>query len=240
MKKGQYSHLVSNKKSRKKSSKSYIYKIFGTLLLAYIIAGAQQTVLASTSTGFNLSDSQNCGGSKSTSSGFVLNDTICETGGGESTSSTYNLSAGASGLNQQDPYISFSLSANSINLGTLSASSIASGSVTTTITTTAQNGYTATITTDGSFRNQSNKDINAVTDGTVTAGSEEYGVRTAGTDGQLNSSDTGISTTPITYASHTAPIEGSITTVTFKASISPTTPSGTFHQQAIFIVTGNF
>ncbi len=210
------------------------------LLIGILLwGGVEYTSAESSSASFNnVSESINCGGAMSSSATFKLMDTTCDQATGSSTSSSFGNSAGFEAM-EDLPRISFTLSGTTISFGTLTTGAVASGSITTNVKTNAVTGYTTTIVADGGFKNPSNDVIDAVSDGTVTAGSEEYGMRTTGADGQFNSTDTGITTTPQIYATNSSPTD-TTTTLTFKAAVSSTTPSGNYAQIVSLVATGRF
>ena len=183
------------------------------------------------------SESLNCGANSMGGTTFRMSGTLCEPA--ESASgTTFSLEGGI--LSMEDiNFISFSITANNISFGTLTTSAVSTGSITSTVATDAPFGYSSQIYTDGTFRNANSDDINAVSDGAVTAGFEEYGIRTSGTDGQLNGADQGISTTPVIYASNPF-ASNQATVVTFKAAVSSNTASGNYHQNAYLIAVGRF
>ena len=133
--------------------------------------------------------------------------------------------------------LSLTLDNSSVSLGTMSLTSVNSASLVATVTTDSLSGYALAISEDGNLRSGSN-DINDVGDGTVTAGSEEYGIRTSGTNGQLNSSDSAINSS-VTVASATAPVENDQTTISFKASVGQSTQAGSYSQAITFTLTVN-
>lgn len=184
-------------------------------------------------------DSINPGGALGNSSNYNLTDTFGEVGTDETTSSTnYRAKVGFEAI-QADQILTASLSKNTINLGVLSPNNVVNDSHTITVTTNG-NGYTTTIISDGNLRTSGSDDINNVSDGTVTAGSEEYGIRTSGDDGQQNSADTSITTTAKNIARRTSAVNSSITTIDYKASVTTSTPFGTYSQIVTFSTTGNF
>jgi hypothetical protein len=104
-------------------------------------------------------------------------------------------------------------------------------------------GLTIKVTSDGALNDASSNTINAVADGTVTAGSEEYGFQITD-DGSANqyagggtfeTSHTAVPTTETTFATTSAIIDG-ITTqadrleVTHYASMSTATVVGAYNQ----------
>jgi len=143
-----------------------------------------------------------------------------------------------------DPTFTFTISKTSIDLGTLSTSSVSSDSYTITTKSNAEDGYATTIVEDGNLRDGSN-DIDD-TSGDVDAGYEEYGIRTSGTDGQYNSTDTAITGTPKVIAQDTSgPIDSQQVTVTHKASIDDgtngtITAPGSYSHTVTLVSTGTF
>lgn len=196
------------------------------------------TSAASSGTNFRTTtETFNCGDAPMSGGSFRMTGSVCEPS--ESASgTTFAMQAGTLALDDTS-FISIAVSSHIINFGVLTTGSVSTDTTTATVGTNAPFGYVAQIYTDGTFRNIHNDTINPVTDGTVTAGSEEYGIRTSGTDGQFNSTDQGISTTPVTFASSTT-ASNNATIITFKAAISGITPAGTYHQIAYLIATGRF
>ena len=188
----------------------------------------------------NWMDSLNFGGEEtSTSTNYKFKDTLGEIGTGRIMSTNY---AGLIGFRQteSDPKMTFAVSSNSVNFGTLSTSSVSSGSITVTSTTNAVDGYVTTIYETENLKTAAGADINDVADGAVTAGSEEYGIRTSGAAGQMNGADTAVTTSVQTVASHASWINGSVVTITFKAAISSITSAGAYTHNVTLISTGRF
>ena len=113
--------------------------------------------------------------------------------------------------------VALSLSSATLALGELSSASVATGSIVTTIT--SEEGYDMSIAEDGDLRDGA-KTIDDVADGTVTAGSEEYGIKATDGDGVL-SQDTAI-TNNLVVASNVGYVKDKATTITFSASIDST------------------
>lgn len=134
------------------------------------------------------------------------------------------------------PSISFSLSNNAASLGALTPSSINTASTTLTVSANALSGYTAYISEDGDLRYNS-RSIADVIDGTVTAGSEEFGLNTGYGDFISDSAITG--GLKIVRSSGAA-VTNENTTATYKASVSNNTPSGFYSQIITYVVVGNF
>jgi hypothetical protein len=185
-------------------------------------------------------DSLNYGGEETSSSAnYKLRDTLGEIGTGILSSPNYRALIGFRRI-EPEPTISFWISKNSIDFGTLSQSSVASDSVTVSTRTNADYGYATTIYEDGNLRTVAGADIDDVADGEVTAGSEEYGIRTSGAHGQMNDADTAITTTPQVVASYSSWINLSTVTITFKVSISALTAAGHYSHIVTLVTTGTF
>lgn len=136
--------------------------------------------------------------------------------------------------------LSFSISNNALDFETLSPSAVSTVNYTVTTSTNADYGYSTTIQEDGNLRKTDGADINDVTDGEVSAGHEEYGIRTSGSQGQMNSQDYAITSSVQTIASYSQPITNSVTTVNHKASIDPQTPAGRYLHIVTLITTARF
>ena len=184
-------------------------------------------------------DSINGGGQLGTSANYKLTDTIGEVGVTEDVSSTnYRSKAGFEAISM-DNTLSVSLSTNLIAIGALSTSNVVSADEVLTITTNGS-GYTTTLVSDGNLRASDGSDINNVSDGAVTAGSEEFGIRTSGTDGQYNSTDTSITTTAKTIGERSTSVNGGTLTVTFKASVDTNSSFNSYSNIVTFSTTGHF
>jgi len=133
--------------------------------------------------------------------------------------------------------LSFSLDTNSVAFGELSDTSVTTGNITATVSTDSETGYTLSISEDGNLRSSAGDDINDVSDGQVTAGSEEYGISTSGSDGLL-SSHTGISGS-LDVASSIGTTNSQSTTISFHASRSNATPAGDYSHRVTFTITVN-
>lgn len=155
------------------------------------------------------------------------------------TSSTNYGVYGGYVYSQLTPTLSISLDSSSVALGTLSVSSVASVTLTATISTDAPGGYSLMISEDQGLTNGSTS-ITDVADGTVSAGSEEYGVGTRGTDGLYNSSDTSITSSFKAIASSSGMVTSQTDGVVFKASISSATTAGSYSHTVTLAAVSNF
>lgn len=186
-------------------------------------------------------DDMSAGGGNSTSASFVAENDLDGTATGENgTSASFAACAGyPCALNVTPPSITFSVSPNSVGLGTLSTASVATGTTTLAVTENANSGYTVTGTSDGQLRTASGKVVPDVADGAVTIGGAEYGIGLTGTD-RAFTDDRSVTTTPRNVAANAGAVTGSSVTVTFKAAASTTTPAGSYAQVVTFVCTGTF
>ena len=176
-------------------------------------------------------------GARSTSASYALYDTFGDVGGGRMSSTNYELLSGFQELSEH-PTFSFSISNASIALGNLSTTAVASASHTISTSTNAYRGYLTSIVADGALRTSA-IDVNGVSDGTVTAGNEEYGIALSGDD-RAFADDRAPSTSAQTIASRTNWKNGAQTTVTYKASIDSATLVGSYTQVLTYTSVGNF
>lgn len=152
-----------------------------------------------------------------------------------------------------DPYISYTISSNTCALG---GGSLMPGVISTcnyilTVGTNATNGYSSSIIGDATLT--SGADSIAATDGTITNGSEEYGIATskAGVDisqfsGTCDDPETSpmtasaLSGTPQSVVDQPGPVAGDATTLCHAAAVNAVTPAGTYSGTATLSVTANF
>jgi len=153
-----------------------------------------------------------------------------------------------------DPTFTFTISANTCALGTLAIGSVKTCNYTLAVGTNADDGAVITIQAISDGTNAYlNKDgapdiyINDIAeDGTVTLGTEGYGVAvTAGADwveaGDFNDDDTPIPSSATNILTTAGPIASSVTsTITHRAAISDITEAGTYSQTVQYIATGTF
>lgn len=139
-------------------------------------------------------------------------------------------------LTTESGMITFSVSTNSVSLGNISVNSVASSSHTVSVTTNANSGYNLYVSDDGNLRSGAN-DIDDVSDGSVTAGSEEYGLNTGYS---AFASDAAITTSMQLARSVTVPAYNSTTTCTYEASVTAATPTGTYTHTVRYTVAGVF
>lgn len=154
-------------------------------------------------------------------------------------SDNYKTHGGYGGTLADVDILSATISNTTVSLGELSTNSVAQNSITITATSNSTTGYTIRMSENQNLSDGSN-DINDVTDGTVSAGSEEYGIRTAGTAGQFNNTDTAITSSLKTITNHGSAVTDQVTTVTFKASIASDTTAGSYNHTVTFATVSNF
>lgn len=215
--------------------KVYFLSLFALLLFHVELLQAA----AMSSTNFQIvSDAIAVGGNVSTSSNFGVFDTF-NVAAAAATSTSSNFAAASDfQYAQPDDNLTVTFSKTAISLGTLSVGSISSDSQIMTVTTNSRSGYTTTIQTDGALRSGSNT-IDAASGGSISAGTEAYGVLTTGGNGQL-SAITGLSATPQTIARSTVPATAVATTITYQAAIAGATVGGDYSQTVTFTTTANF
>lgn len=133
------------------------------------------------------------------------------------------------------------------NLGTALTTTVATGSYDVNVGTNADSGATMYIAEDGNLRNGAN-DINDITEdtGTVTAGTEEYGIAAVATanwteQGNFTDDDTPIPSGPATVATSAGPIDYTDeVAVTHRAAISAATLAMTYSHIVTWTATANF
>jgi len=134
------------------------------------------------------------------------------------------------------PSISYQFSTNSLNLGNINPTNVASNNHTLTVTTNAPGGYILYISEDGELRKGSDE-IDDVTDGSVTAGFKEYGLNTGYGD---FTNDAAITDTMKIVREKNSPASGEVTTCTYKAAVDNLTPQGYYSHIVTIVVTGRF
>ncbi|MCX6779044.1 MAG: hypothetical protein NTU97_02330 [Candidatus Magasanikbacteria bacterium] len=190
-----------------------------------------------------MTDVISVGGETSTSTNYQVFNTVGEFGVTDtrSTSTGYILDAGFQ-PSSTATNLSSTLSTNSINLGTLSPSTVSSGSQTLTVSTDSATGYTVTIQDDGDLRSGANSISDIISGGTVTAGTPGYGISTEGVAGQMNSITTSmpLTTSPQILAATSTPAANEQTIITYKAAIGSGTAYGTYSHTVTFTTVVNY
>lgn len=246
----------------RKSKKKLSFALIVVLVSALSSANAAYAQVLSSSSYTILSSSVNCGGGVATSTSYAIQDSLCETVGADtsdtnavySTSASYAVGAGFQAMTDI-PHLTVSFSdpdsnngANTVAFGTLTTAAVASDQIGITVTTNATTGYSATMIANNAFKTGGGSAFGEVTDGTISIGGNEYGFRTSGTDGQFNATDTCIpystssscTTTAKEFAKNSSWVSSQLTTITYKAGASSTTPAGSYSHTITIIVTGTF
>lgn len=174
-------------------------------------------------------DSVETGGGLSTGGAYSLQDTTGESPSGFSTSSAYEIRAGYQYMERG--LLTLQISLSSLNLGTLSTTSVSSAATTITVETDSTTGYSLSISA------VSGTGLAAVSDGAVTAGSEEYGFAAAGSESQVVG-DVGIAAATL-IASTSSPIMSSATVMTVKASMNDSSTAGSYGQTVTVAASAN-
>jgi hypothetical protein len=122
--------------------------------------------------------------------------------------------------------ISMTVTPHTIDFSDLDRAAVKSDSLVLNVNTESSTGYTITAAEDGNLRSGAN-DIDDVADGTVSAGAEEYGIRTtSGVHGRLPT-DAAISGT-LTVVSATQSVVNDQTTLQFNVAIDNDTALGDY------------
>jgi hypothetical protein len=135
----------------------------------------------------------------------------------------------------------YKLTGSAISLGTITNSAVQTAIIGLDVTADLPSGYTLQIKEDGALRSGA-YDIDDVVDGTVTAGSEEYGARSSDTSlaTTFDTQDAGITTTFQEIVSSSSRKFYERNFVTLKASASGSSYSGSYSQTLSIILSGNF
>lgn len=142
-------------------------------------------------------------------------------------------------------FVNMALDDNSMELGTLSTASVSSAEQVYTINSNNQSGVVMQIATDGDLDDDSTNTIDAVSGGTVDAGSEEYGIAVVGAGGMTIDATYNTGDNPVVEAaddlanSGGAAVNGGTVTVTYKASIAGTTVAGEYDQVVTVTIATN-
>lgn len=160
---------------------------------------------------------------------YRLENTLGESPVGLGDSVSYDILGGYQAMDHSS--ISIKISVSSLDLGTLSRTSVSSASTTIMVTTDSDYGYVL------SLSGVSGSSISSVSDGSVTAGSEEYGFSAEGDD-VLISGDVPVAVDTTISSTSTVATDND-TALTFKASISSASAAATYNQTLTFTVSNN-
>lgn len=197
------------------------------------------------------------GGEDQSGSTYSLRDSQGEPVGGTSIGSTYALRSGY--RQQEEFFLENTLSTTQCNLGIITTQTVQACLVSLTTSTNAPGGYQTTVVSGGMI-NGDGDDLDAVSDGSITAGSEEYGISTEDDDsdvaqfsgGSITSSNcqlelagplstfTSLTTTPQSVMGEPSGSVGEVNNVCIAASAATSSVSGGYQDTLTFITTGSF
>lgn len=134
--------------------------------------------------------------------------------------------------------LTFSLATTSVALGVLSTGSVSTGTGNMSVATNAASGYE--VNAAGSTLTKGSDTIAFVADGTVTAGSPEYGlaVSTCGGGATCTSGDLGMPQSALISRANTS--AGDTHTITYKASINSASAAGAYTSNISYVAVGKF
>ncbi len=133
----------------------------------------------------------------------------------------------------------YRLSGSAAQLGTLTTSTQATTLSYTDVVSNVERGYTVYVQSDGALLSGSDT-IDAVSDGAVTVGSEEYGLRIFGQYATSTGSDISLTTSTQAVQLRSTYADADRIAVVYKAAISTSTASGSYSQQVYYTITANF
>ncbi len=205
-------------------------RLYAALLTLALAAIPFNVFAAMSSTNYFIyADTVETGGGFSASGPYSLEGTIGESPASFSSSSAYEIRAGYQHMERG--YLSIDISDNSLNLGTLSTTTVNTASTTVTVSTDSITGYSMSISV------VVGAGLSAVVDGTVSAGSEEYGFAASGSENQVVG-DVGVIAGTMIAATSSA-IYTSATDLIFKASMNTVSAPGNYSQTVTVSASAN-
>ncbi|MBM3204610.1 hypothetical protein FJZ48_01355 [Candidatus Uhrbacteria bacterium] len=151
---------------------------------------------------------------------------------------TSTMSASPAGGND---YV-YRLGGSVVSFGTISASAANTAVAMSSVFSSVPSGYTVYVHSNQVLQNASAQTIATVSDGVVTAGSEEYGASVTGTRAYLPDTDIGVTTTNRviqTSTTSTLAIPDRVP-MTYKLSITGSTNAGSYSQSVYYTLTVNY
>lgn len=211
-----------------------------TVFLALIAIPLQLLAESSSESYILWGSAVTAGGNRSTSSNYINYVSVGDLSNNPLNSESFHGVIGLEAL-FEEPVFTMSLSTHNITLAPeiLTTSTVSTADVTITISTNADFGYSLTATELTAMNNGQGHSLADVSDGAVTAGFEEFGIAVSGADAAF-ADDQGLSGTPLTVASRNIWGADRVSTIIFKAAISPVTDSGNYQGSFVFIGTGNY
>lgn len=149
--------------------------------------------------------------------------------------------AGALTIDGTDDYL-YRMSGSSVDFGTMTDSDLGQSIVSWEVTADVDNGFTVYAIDDGNMRDGAN-DVDDVADGTVTAGSEEYGARASDTtlaSSTFDTQDTGFTTDYQEVNTESSLAHESRDFLTLKAAVSAGTATGSYSHTLSLIAAANY
>jgi hypothetical protein len=141
-------------------------------------------------------------------------------------------------------FVNMAIDDITVELGTLSTASVATATQTYTVNSNNQSGVTMQIVADGDMDDGATNTIADVGDGTVDAGSEEYGISVSAANGlsavaPYDSGDDPVPQVADDIADSSGSVSGGTLDVTYKASIAGTTVAGEYNQVVTMTIATN-
>ncbi|MFH1142840.1 MAG: hypothetical protein ABIH67_03715 [Candidatus Uhrbacteria bacterium] len=134
------------------------------------------------------------------------------------------------------------MNATSINFGSVNENSLAQSVIGWEVNVDVDGGYTVSVIEDANLSSGVN-DIDDVSDGSVTAGSEEYGARSSDqslSNSTFDTQDTAITSSFQEVGSRSSAAFSSRDLLTIKAATASTSINGTYSHNLTIIVSGNY
>lgn len=134
----------------------------------------------------------------------------------------------------------YRMDGHSLQFGVLGSATPKTGIAITEVSTSALNGYTLRIQSDGYLRTSATQHIMDVADGTVSLGSEEYGARVYGTAASSTGLDFAVSSTARYVQEGSAAATDQRIGMIYKVAIINGTPAGNYSQVVRYLLTPRF
>lgn len=199
------------------------------LLLGFLMFPSRTWGVMSSTNYTIFADSVDSGGVISTGGTYNLQDTAGEFSVGSSTGGTYNVIGGYQAMDWS--VLTIDINTTVINLGTLSLSAVATSPAVVSVTADADTGYVLSV------ASVSGTSLTGVSDGAVTAGSEEYGVAVSGMDATFAGDQAIVA--GLNLSTSSTPVISAQTTLTFKAAISNASAAGAYSQSVVLTASTN-
>lgn len=166
---------------------------------------------------------------------------IVSIGGGTITVDDLKDAGAAPVIDGADDYV-YQLAGSAAGLGTLTTTAVSTSLIGMEASTDADGGYVIQVASDGDLRDNA-LTIAGVADGTVSAGSEEYGGRSSDValaGSTFDSSDTSFTTSFQDVADAASAVHEDRNFLTLKGSIDSGTAIGTYAQALTLIISGTY